>query len=219
MSKSLQIQKLAGILRIIMFVLVTIGVAMIARRVLVIYNIIPSFSPNGEPPFDSAFAKHPAITLLHILPGLLFMTLGPWQFIPRIRNNHIRFHRISGTIFIVASYIVGISALCMPFIMMPIGGVNEAAGTILFAIFFLIALSRAWWYILNKNQTLHREWMIRAFAVGLAVSTIRPIIGLFFGLSGLSPHVFFGTAFWIGFTLHLIVAEVWINYTRPVSYL
>jgi len=30
-----------------------------------------------------------------------------------------------------------------------------------------------------------------------------------------NPHEFFGTAFWIGFTLHLIAAEAWINYTRP----
>jgi hypothetical protein len=30
----------------------------------------------------------------------------------------------------------------------------------------------------------------------------------------LKPHEFFGIAFWIGFTLHLIAAEFWINYTR-----
>jgi len=53
-----------------------------------------------------------------------------------------------------------------------------------------------------------------AFAVGLAVATIRPIIALFFAFSRLSPQVFFGTAFWIGFSLHAIAAEVWINSTR-----
>jgi len=40
--------------------------------------------------------------------------------------------------------------------------------------------------------------MIRAFAIGLAVATIRPIIGLFFvssRLSGLTPDRFFGIAF------------------------
>jgi hypothetical protein len=57
--------------------------------------------------------------------------------------------------------------------------------------------------------------MIRAFAIGLAVATVRPIVGMFFAFSGLSPQEFFGFAFWIGFTLHLIAAEVWINYTRP----
>jgi hypothetical protein len=63
----------------------------------------------------------------------------------------------------------------------------------------------------------HREWMIRAFAIGLAVATIRPIVGLFFAfsrLTHLTPQQFFGTAFWLGFTLHLIAAEIWINYTR-----
>jgi len=29
------------------------------------------------------------------------------------------------------------------------------------------------------------------------------------------PAEFFGTAFWIGFTLQIIAAEIWINYTRP----
>jgi hypothetical protein len=28
------------------------------------------------------------------------------------------------------------------------------------------------------------------------------------------PRDFFGTAFWIGFTLQMITAEIWINYTR-----
>jgi hypothetical protein len=57
--------------------------------------------------------------------------------------------------------------------------------------------------------------MIRTFAIGLAVAAIRPIVGMFFALSDLSPHEFFGTAFWLGFTLHLIAAEIWINTTRP----
>jgi hypothetical protein len=61
--------------------------------------------------------------------------------------------------------------------------------------------------------------MIRAFAIGLAVATIRPIIGLFFAtsrLSSLTPDIFFGIAFWIGFMLHLLAAEVWIRWTRPL---
>jgi hypothetical protein len=28
------------------------------------------------------------------------------------------------------------------------------------------------------------------------------------------PHEFFGTAFWIGFTVQMMAAEIWINYTR-----
>ena len=59
----------------------------------------------------------------------------------------------------------------------------------------------------------HREWMLRTFSTGLAVATIRPIVGIFYAtsaFSGLTPHEFFGTAFWLGFVLHLMVTEGWI---------
>ena len=53
-----------------------------------------------------------------------------------------------------------------------------------------------------------------------AVATIRPIVGVFFAtsrLTHLTPRDFFGTAFWLGFTMQLMVAEIWINYTRKPS--
>ena len=109
---------------------------------------------------------------------------------------------------------IGISALVMSFGMPAIGGVNQAAATTLFGTFFLFALGKAFWHIRRREIMLHREWMIRAFSIGLAVATIRPIIGVFFAtssLSGLTPHEFFGIAFWIGFVLHLIAAEAWIR--------
>jgi len=52
------------------------------------------------------------------------------------------------------------------------------------------------------------------------VATIRPIVAIFFAtsrFSGLTPYEFFGTAFWIGFVLHLVAAEVWIQRTRPLG--
>jgi uncharacterized membrane protein YozB (DUF420 family) len=99
-----------------------------------------------------------------------------------------------------------------------IGGVRQATATTVFAAFFLFALCKAFWHIRRREISLHREWMIRAFAIGLAVATIRPIIGIFFAtsrFSGLTPYQFFGTAFWIGFALHAIAAESWIRWTRP----
>ena len=35
--------------------------------------------------YESRFAAHPALTLLHVLPGALFLSLGPLQFSRRIR--------------------------------------------------------------------------------------------------------------------------------------
>src|ERR1700687_3804284 len=167
---------------------------------------------------DDLFAHFPILTLVHIVPGLLFMLLGPLQFSSTIRARHLRWHRWSGRIFVSCGLVIGISALVMSFGMPAIGGINQAAATTLFATFFLFALCKAFWHIRRREITLHREWMIRAFSVGLAVATIRPIIGMFFAtsrFSGLTPYEFFGTAFWIGFVLHLIAAEAWIQATVP----
>ncbi|HMH24942.1 MAG TPA: DUF2306 domain-containing protein [Puia sp.] len=214
MNDTKTINRISRLLRVAMFTLAAIAIAMVVRRVLTMEGLIPVVTPRGGPPFDTGFGKHPVITFLHILPGALFMILGPMQFMPGVRSRSDYFHRRSLRVFLVCAYIVGFSALIMPFVMLPIGGVNEAAGSILFALFFLVSLTKAWRYMVKKNLARHREWMIRAFAIGLAIATIRPIIGLFFAFSGLPPQVFFGTAFWIGFTLHLITAETWINYTR-----
>jgi len=167
---------------------------------------------------DDLFARYPILTLVHIVPGLLFMMLGPWQFSSTIRVRHLRWHRLSGRIFVICGVVIGISALVMSFGMPAIGGFNQAAATTLFATFFLCALSKAFWHIRRREVALHREWMIRAFSLGLAVATIRPIIGMFFAttrFSGLTPHEFFGVGFWIGFVLHLIAAEAWIQATHP----
>jgi len=113
----------------------------------------------------------------------------------------------------VCGLIIGISALIMSYTM-NIGGPNETAATTLFAIVFLICLIKAYRHIRRKELERHREWMIRAYGVGLGVATTRPIVGMFFAFRRLTPHEFFGIAFWLGFTITLLAAEAWVDYTR-----
>ena len=206
--------------------LAAIGVAVAVRRMI---HVVPiAFhgyhpQPTATNPvaaqfaaLDDLFAHYPILTLVHIVPGLLFMVLAPLQFSSTIRVRHTKWHRINGRIVFILGLVIGISALVMSFGMPAIGGVNQAAATTLFGSFFLFAMIKAFRHIRRREVELHREWMIRAFAVGLAVATIRPIIGMFFAVSrftGLTPHDFFGTAFWIGFTVQLIAAEAWIHAT------
>lgn len=64
------------------------------------------------------------------------------------------------------------------------------------------------------DATRHRRWMIRAFAFGLAVSTIRIWIGLFQGFGVLTFQGSFGVAFWLSFVMHALVAEAYL-WWRP----
>ncbi|HEX4543744.1 MAG TPA: DUF2306 domain-containing protein [Candidatus Acidoferrum sp.] len=195
-----------------------IGVAVVVRRTLVLLD--PArFAGNFAPAraLDDIFALHRSVTLAHIIPGLLFMVLGPLQFSKSIRSRHLRFHRWSGRIFVASSFVIGLTAIWMSLAVPAIGGLNQAAATLLFAILFLFSLVKAFLHIRRREIPQHREWMLRAFAIGLAVATIRPIIGIFFAtsrLTHLTPHEFFGTAFWLGFTIQLIAAESWIHYAR-----
>jgi uncharacterized membrane protein len=196
-------------------ILSLIGVAIVIRRLL--FYATPHSSDHTS--LDANFLQHPVLTIGHIIPGLLFIVLGPFQFIRRLRTLWPDVHRWTGRVFIASGLIVGTTALVMS-PQMAIGGANETAATMFFALIFLFSLLRAFVYIRRRNVPLHREWMIRAYAIGLAVATIRPIMGVFFAtqrLTHLTPHDFFGTAFWLGFTAQLIAAEAWINYTRPYS--
>src|SRR5215831_8531372 len=69
-----------------------------------------------------------------------------------------------------------------------IGGTDEKAAIALFGTFFLISLAKALWHALRREFAQHREWMIRGYAIGLAVATIRPIMGTFFATAVIRGH-------------------------------
>ncbi|MCU1243623.1 MAG: hypothetical protein JWO71_4349 [Candidatus Acidoferrum typicum] len=210
----------AGFLWVAVIVLAFIGIAMAARRSIVLLKpgaLSARNNPAAE--LDHAFADRRTLTFAHILPAVVFMILGPLQFVRGLRTKHRRLHRWCGRIFLTASFVVGVTGLTLAF-GKTIGGVDEKAAITLFGSFFLIALAKGLWHAIRRELAQHREWMIRGYAVGLAVATIRPIMATFFAVAVLRghrpvPHEFFGTAFWIGFTLQTMAAEIWINYTRP----
>jgi uncharacterized membrane protein len=199
-----------------------LGLGVAARRTMVLSKPaeLPS-PPNPAASLDAHFATHRSLTLAHILPGMLFMVLGPLQFVRSLRTKYPALHRWSGRFLLTASAIIGVTGMTMAF-GKTIGGVDEKAAITLFGSFFLIALAKGLWHALRREFIQHREWMIRGYAIGLAVASIRPIIGMFFAAALLGGHTpdpsrFFGTAFWVGFTLQMIAAEIWINYTRPAA--
>jgi len=199
--------------------LALIGVAVATRRATVLVKPgAMNAAKNPAAALDEHFAKEKALTLLHVLPGIMFMVLGPLQFVRGLRAKHPAVHRWSGRIFLTASAVIGTTGLTMA-ARGAIGGADEKAAIFLFGGFFLIALAKALWHAMRREFAQHREWMIRGYAVGLAVATIRPIMGGFFAaaaMRGLTPEpsTFFGKAFWIGFTAQTIAAEMWVRWTR-----
>src|SRR5215472_3618469 len=197
-----------------MILLCLIGVAAVLRRIAALAYPLHN-APAQLATLDEAFARRPVLTLIHIVPGLVLLTLVPFQFSRSFRNRHLRAHRWIGRTAMVLGLIIAVSALGL--LRDPVGGRIEVACILLFDVFFLFALTKAFLHIRRREIALHREWIIRATSVALGVATVRPIMGAFFATSritGLTPHDFFGIAFWLGFSLTALTGEFWIRYTR-----
>jgi Predicted membrane protein (DUF2306) len=195
--------------------LCAIGAAAAIRRIVALASA--SLTGSSQfPKMDAHFAGNAGMTLLHIVPSLLFVLLVPLQFVSSLRLSHPQFHRWLGRVTMVLGIVVGISALRLS--AHPVGGLTESTATVLFGSLFLFSLGKAWWHIRNCRVELHREWVIRMVAIALGVATTRPIMAVFFAtsrLTGLSPEQFFGPAMWLGFTATYLAGEAWIRRTRP----
>src|SRR5690242_13728721 len=136
-----------------------IGLVVATRRTIVLLKPgAMSARKNPAADLDAHFAGEGGLVLTHILPAMLFMALGPLQFVRRLRARYPQVHRWSGRIFLAASAIVGISGLQLAF-GKTIGGIDEKAAITLFGTFFLIALAKALWHALRREFAQHREWM------------------------------------------------------------
>src|ERR1700748_649793 len=83
------------------WMLTLIGLLLILRRLGIMagygkWLISPRF------PFDSGLRNYPVLTIIHIIPGLVFILLGPFQF---LNTNTVR-PRKSRIVFIIVSYII-----------------------------------------------------------------------------------------------------------------
>ncbi len=169
--------------------------------------------------FDGRYGAHPLATILHVLPGGVFLLLAPLQFSSRVRSRFIQLHRWSGRILVLAAATAALTGLYFGFLV-PFAGTAESVPIALFGGLMLFALWKAVVAIRNRKVARHREWMIRAFSLALAVSTVR-IVGAVLDLTmtpaGHGPRPMFVVAIWTGWVVTLGAAEIWVRYTRSRS--
>ena len=199
---------------IALVILCATGAAAATRRIVALGT--PTLTVSSESgSLDAHFAAKAGMTLLHIVPSLLFVLLVPLQFVSSLRRRCARLHRWIGRVTLCLGVVIGISALWLSG--HPVGGMVEGSATILFGCLFLFCLGKAWWHIRNRRVELHREWVTRMVGIALGVATTRPVMAVFFAtsrLTGLTPRQFFGPAMWLGFISTYLAAEVWIHYAQ-----
>jgi uncharacterized membrane protein len=192
-------------------VLIAVVVASAVTRLVVdVPHLLGGTVPETQ--YDRNYVQHPWLAYVHIAPGVVYLLGAPVQLAYRIRSRHYGFHRRLGRLLLTAGLISGAFALALGYVM-PFGGTSEAVATYVFGSWFLVCLLLAFRAIRRDDVVGHRRWMIRAFAMGVGVGTIRIWLGLFAATGLFEFQEGFDVAFWLAFPVHAAVAELWIRST------
>jgi uncharacterized membrane protein len=174
-----------------------------------------------QEPYNPGFLDFPNIVALHVVLGGVYLALAPFQFVRSIRSRHLGYHHRVGRLLVVIGVVVGVTALLMGLVI-PFSGWPERVVVGLFGSLFLFALVKGFVHVRTGRVALHREWMIRAFAIGLAIATQRVLFVPAIMITMADPtDGRFGTlliaALAVAFVVHASVAELWIRATRRSS--
>ena len=149
------------------------------------------------------FAAHPIGLYVHILPSMLALILGPFQFLEGFRHRHLRLHRWFGRIYLFVGVLFGgLAGLYMA--QFATGGLSSRLGFSFLAILWLFSGFMAFMNIRQGRIQVHREWMIRNYALTLAAVTLR-IYTRYFFLTGMTLPDFHSTSAWLCWVPNLLL--------------
>lgn len=183
----------------------------IAVAFLAFVGIAASATHYFWEPYNPGFLQFPVVTALHVVLGGLYLVVAPFQFVRRIRSRHLTYHRRAGRLLVANGLVVGVTALFMGLVT-PFFGWGERVIIALFGTVFLVALTKGFLHVRAGRVALHREWMMRAFGVGLSIATQRLIFFPAIFIFEVDPtdgqfEALWVAAFVAAFALNVLVAE------------
>ncbi len=198
-------------LRVGFWLCTLIAAAAVVRRLVALAHPMQAGPPQLLA-LDDYFTSQAALTRAHIIPALLFVALAP---VVLLRWTKAVWPQRA---LYVLGAIVGATAYAMS--VHAVGGWIERSAVLLLDTWFLFSLANAFRFRRKHDMLQERRWLVRAVVVLLGIATTRPVMGIFFATSRfthLQPSQFFGIAFWIGFSINVIVVEWWLRRRAQIS--
>jgi uncharacterized membrane protein len=172
-------------------------------------------------PENARFFASPLPVVLHIVGAIVYALLGAFQFVSRLWQRGVGWHRWVGRVLLVpCGLIVGLSGIWMT-LFYP--GTNSTAGAgamllyalrLLFASGMVLSIVLGFIAIRRGDMIRHRAWMTRAYAIGLGAGT-QALTGMFgeftIGTPNELEHALLMGAAWV---INLAVAE-WAIRRKP----
>ncbi|MCU7731040.1 DUF2306 domain-containing protein [Actinoplanes sp. KI2] len=180
---------------------------------------LSDLAANGAVTADNArFHAMPLPVVLHIVAALIYCFAGAFQFAPRFRRRHPRWHRASGWVLVPAGLMVAVSGVWMTltYAFPPPDGLAVKIERLIVGPAMFAAIILAIVAVRGRNIAAHRAWMIRAYALaqgaGTQALTQLPWILLVGPTGTVSRAVLMGAA-WL---INVLVAE-WIIRRHPMG--
>jgi hypothetical protein len=196
--------------------------------------VIVVFLAFSLPPYlslDPARARVPANDALpgqfwwlvaHVLFGSVALLGGALQVWPWLRLARPALHRRIGRVYVFGGALPAAATGLVLAVFTPFGPIAGASSVLLALIWFGATLA-GWRAGRQRRFREHRRWMIRSFVLSASIISNRlwgVVIGVFM-LPGLPPKIaedpeltiwiIAGLTTWLGWTIPLLIAEVWLE--------
>jgi uncharacterized membrane protein len=169
--------------------------------------------PLGALPEDSQrLTATPIWHFMHVLGGATFGILGPLQFSRVLMHKYGLLHRVMGRVFVAAGAMISLSSLGLLWHFPGTYSVAMSSGRLLFGIALGVALAIAMQAIYKQDFTRHRNWMIRAYAIGMGATAVSMVFFPIYVITGQPPTGLASDIAFLGsWTACVVFAEVLVR--------
>jgi uncharacterized membrane protein len=103
----------------------------------------------------------------HTLCAVTALLAGPMQFSSRLRQRHLKFHRVLGRIYAISVFIGALTGIARA------AGRPGMPGTCMQAAAWVVCTTAAFITARNRQIAQHRQWMVRSYSVTFTFVSTR----------------------------------------------
>jgi len=168
-------------------------------------------------PLPNFSVRHPWL-IAHAVFSSVALLVGPWQFLAGFRRRWLAAHRWMGRIYCGAVLAGWVASL--PIAAHAQTGRVASAGFLVLGVLWVATTAAGYFTIRRGRVRVHREWMIRSYALTAAAITLRQYLPIF-SMIGIPFDSGYRAVAWLCWIPNLMFAE-WLvrrrRRTRAVSF-
>ncbi len=124
-------------------------------------------------PANARFFASPSPVVIHIISSAIYALLGAFQFVSRLWQRGIKWHRWVGRLLLPFGLLVGFSGLWMTLFYPYPEGASDLLYVLrlFFGLGMVLSIILGYISIRQRDVAQHQAWMTRAYAIGMGAAT------------------------------------------------